>query len=245
MKNQLRELVAASRQLLEQKSPHYDFWGQFRNSELPPVTPISHDFSEKIETLHSEMAPLLGDKIVEITDPLPAVSKLVKPVTMSKNSHPIPRSISKPAWELQTMPVMSSDNGIEALKKKMSTYINLHEPEISVLLTLPEESPPHRLFLESLSKAITRTFASASVVLFDPEVLSPSRALLILTPLFLIQKKYPNAKIHTLLKDENLSLLPLDHLDRYQEDLTNKRTLWRVVHSIMILNFDRVKISKS
>lgn len=133
---------------------------------------------------------------------------------------------NKSAWELQPM---SLALGNTPLLNKLSALVQTCEPVIPIFLVLPEENAPHRLFLENVSRAITRTFAPASVILYEEKILSTHSGRIFLAPVTLLQSKFPQAQPHQIIKTGIDTLLPLEPLDLYAEETNCKRALWNAI----------------
>ena len=170
-----------------------------------------------IQTPSLQKEPPAGAKPLPISLPAPVMA--VKPTTYNP--------VIKGDWELHAMPPAEHPSH---LRQKLAAYLAMQEPPLKVLLILPEDNNPHRLFLENVSRAVTRTFASASIVLYHDGLLSQLQGQmhdkLILAPLSLFQKRFPKAQPHIPLQEEGMNWIPLENLDIYAHDVTAKRALW-------------------
>jgi hypothetical protein len=135
----------------------------------------------------------------------------------------------KDMWELQPMAQVEES---PFLRKKLSSFVQICDPIVSTLLILPEENPTHRLFLENVSRAITRAFSPASVVLYNEAVLHNCQGKILLVPAPLLKKKYPHAQPHHPFKTENFSMIPLENLDLYAHDVNCKLALWNTIQRL-------------
>ena len=159
----------------------------------------------------------------------PQVTPTVEPsIAQPPKIQKIPekKESSQSLWELQPMGQPEED---VSFRNKLASYTQVFEPLISALLVLPEENLGHRLFLENVSRAITRTFAPASVVLYHEALFRDYPCKLFLAPLSLLKKKFPHAIPHQLFKIEGCSLIPLGDLDLYGGDAHYKRALWNTI----------------
>lgn len=132
-------------------------------------------------------------------------------------------ALPKGGWELQAMPAPTDSS---PLRQKLAAYTATNDPPLSVLLILPEENGMHRLFLENVSRAVTRSFASATVAIYRDGLLQEMQGKLILAPLSLLQKRFPKAQVHIPLQESGMTWIPLENLDIYAHDVTAKRALW-------------------
>ena len=135
----------------------------------------------------------------------------------------------KSAWELQPMQALES---AATFYKKLAPFVSICETQPMVFLILPEENPTHRLFLENVSRAITRTFCPASVVNYSEIHFQSAQGKLFLIPAELLRKKWPGCKPHQSFKTDSFTALPLENLDKYAEDVQCKRTLWNAIQSL-------------
>ncbi|MFC2049108.1 hypothetical protein ACFLR2_00330 [Chlamydiota bacterium] len=197
------ELVRDARKFLEQ---NMRIQGAKEKASLPPV-----------KTATSAAAP---PPPVEETPP-PAMPQAPPP----KPSAAPAASPPKGSWELQAM-TMTAPSDTSALRQKLAPYTSTNDPALDVLLILPEENSLHRLFLENVSRAVTRSFASASVTLYHEGLLQEMRGKLILAPLSLLHKRFPKALPHIPVQEGGMTWIPLENLDIYTHDVTAKRALW-------------------
>ena len=163
--------------------------------------------------------PPLQKEPLETAKLLPPV--LPPPIIPTKPTTYTP--VIKGNWELQAMPSVEDP---AHLRQKLAVYTTIQAPPLRVLLILPEDNNPHRLFLENVSRAVTRTFGSAKVALYQDGILDQIQGKLVLAPLSLFQKKFPKAQIHIPLQDVDMTWIPLENLDIYAHDVTAKRALW-------------------
>jgi hypothetical protein len=132
-------------------------------------------------------------------------------------------------WELQAMQQAQER---DSLRKKLSLFVRTVEPLLTIFLVLPEESAAHRLFLENVARAITRTFAPASVILYHELLFQNCKDRVFLIPISLLKKKFPHAQVHQLLKTDEFKAIALDELDRYAHDVECKRALWIAIQHL-------------
>ena len=207
--------------LREAKENGVHLFGQYRKAVQSACTPESPQ-APSIEKVHLEplLAALSVGPPVEPSQPLLSVNpdkkKVNKPATQVKKS----------AWELQPL-AQAEDCAV--FRKQIAHYVQTCDPLISVLLLLPEENPLHRLFLENVCRAITRTFTPASVVLFNGALLIDEQYKLVLAPCSLLKKKFPDVQPHQSFKTERYSVIPLENLDLYTHDVNSKRALWSTI----------------
>lgn len=130
------------------------------------------------------------------------------------------------SWELQPMaqPCLSS-----AFAERLSKYLSLCTPAVPVRLILPEEIDLHRLFLESLARAITSNCMPASVILWKKDVLQDPSIKHILAPVSILKKNYQNIQPHQAVVEKERVLIPMEPLDLYLHDITSKRALWKII----------------
>ena len=195
---------------------------QFIQQDMPPTAKHkklpSSAHMPTLQTLSLQTSTLQKDP-PKTEKPLDSLSTQVVPV---KSTTYIPPVI-KGDWELHAMsPTLDSS----PLRQKLAIYTPMQEPPLRVILVLPEDNNPHRLFLENVSRAVTRTFASACVVLYHDGLIEQMQDKLLLAPLFLFQKKFPKAQTHIPLQEGGLTWIPLENLDIYAHDVTAKRALW-------------------
>ncbi len=189
----------------------------FIQQDMRPVKEKTPPSSAHAPTVQVHTLP---KNVPESETPPPDV--LPKQIVPAKATTYIP-PILKGDWELHAMPPPADSSH---LHQKLATYTSAQEPPLSVLLILPEDNNPHRLFLENVSRAVTRTFASASVVLYHDGLLGQMQGKLILAPLSLFQKRFPKAQPHIPQQAEGMTWIPLENLDIYAHDVTAKRALW-------------------
>lgn len=218
-------------------SPTQEFAGEFTKLVSDVRHFIQQDMPPLREVLNDKLQDLTISKPLSFQSPAlqtPSFQKAPPPKTempievLSTKVVPIKSTtytphVIKGDWELQAMPPAENSS---PLRKKLSAYTAMQEPPLKVLLVLPEDNNPHRLFLENVSRAVTRTFASASVVLYFDGLLDTIQGKLLLAPLFLFQKRFPKALTHILLQEEGMNWIPLENLDIYAHDVTAKRALW-------------------
>ena len=165
--------------------------------------------------------------------PVPSVEVIVEEVKKEVNAPPpielpkkvtVSKEIKRGDWELQ--PMIQREDSL-TMRKKLSNYTETCDPPIAVILILPEENTVHRLFLENVCRAITRTFASASVELYFEGIFQKRECSLFLAPLTLLKKK--SLQAHTLFKEQEQKVIPLENLDVYAHDVNSKRALWTAI----------------
>lgn len=166
---------------------------------------------------------------LSLKEPPPKHSKQIeeKPKTQFEIPTPLPvekkkKEDPKPSanWILNPLP----------LPAEFSTeFSSLFRPiplSIPIRLVVAEQS--QIFFLESVARAVTKLIAPA--VLYSGKIdplLTNSSILLILAPLSLLKKRFPQVELHQLLKFDGPALLPL--ADHY--DLELKRALWNTLKS--------------
>lgn len=115
----------------------------------------------------------------------------------------------------------------------------LTTPTCSAYLLLVEENPACRLFLENVAKAMTRSFAPTCVALANEKkweswFIEPGT--LIVMPLSLVKKKIPQAHIHCFYPIGSSTLLPLEEVECYIQDINLKRILWNTLKTFHFQN---------
>jgi len=164
----------------------------------------------------------------EVSPPSPVAAPMFMPVVeeATKKTEVL---MKKGHWELQPMPPIETPS---SFYKKLSPFLSVIETSLPILLVLPEENTAHRLFLENVARAITRSFAAASVVLYNEEFFRSFHGKLALIPTELLKNKYPGCQPHKIVKTESFTALPLEFLDKYAEDVHCKRALWTAIQSL-------------
>lgn len=160
-------------------------------------------------------SPIETVKVEQKIEPASAASPPSRPTSINTN------------WELQPMqqPLLTGPHALAGFVPGIG-------PFIPIVLVLPEESCADRLFLENVSRAITRTFAPATVALYDKDLFAKPEGKIFLIPQPLLKKKYPELSPHQLLKRENFSLLVLEKLELYQENIQAKQALWKAIQHL-------------
>jgi hypothetical protein len=138
------------------------------------------------------------------------------PVEKKKNEDPKPSS----NWILNPLPLPAE------FPTEFSSLFRPIPLSIPIRLVVAEQS--QIFFLESVARALTKLIAPAMLYSgkIDP-LLTNSSILLILAPLSLLKKRFPQVELHKLLKFDGPALLPL--ADHY--DLELKRALWNILKS--------------
>jgi hypothetical protein len=209
------KLVRETRLFIESQLPAHTFV----EKEEAPFIVNRRKPAEKAHKEATPQSPPAPEAKKEILSQVTAKGGQANPTIMPKNTE----------WELHPMGHVEER---PSLRQKLSSYVPTCEPQIGAFLILPEENPSHRLFLESLSRAITRSFIPASVVVYDPTLFQKAEGKLIVVPLSLLKKKHPHALPHTLIEEGAFKLLAIENLDLYGHDPTCKRALWRAIQSL-------------
>ncbi len=132
-------------------------------------------------------------------------------------------------WHLQPLPPLPVNSDLVAWKSKLSPFVTVSEPTIAALLIVTDEHPQQRLFLENVARAITRTFGPAQVISPQDPILQKKERRVILAPAPLLRKKFPEAQIDVLIKEENRFWIPMGDLDHYDHNIASKRALWTLI----------------
>jgi hypothetical protein len=159
--------------------------------------------------------------------PNPIAVATTLPIEEPKKQIAVPPK--KGNWELYPMPTVDTPS---TFYKKLSHFVTVTEVQLPILLVLPEEHAGHRLFLENVARTITRTFAAASVATFHERLLQSSQNKILLIPVDLLAKKYPGCEPHKRFQTASFTALPLEILDKYQEDVHCKRALWTAIQNL-------------
>lgn len=156
--------------------------------------------------LRTELADLVKD-VRELVQPKKPTPPPVAPKVQAK-------AVEKPkqSWSLNSMAPPAQ------VESRFDQYLTPTSVTIPILLVLPEENPQQRLFLENVSRAITQHFAPSKVVSAIQE------AQVVLAPCSLLNKN--DLIPHTPYTEGKTTYIPLNNLDRYQEDRNLKQSLW-------------------
>lgn len=201
----LRDLVRESRLFIQSQMP-------------PPPRTLP-----KETTFPKQKRVEIPEKVDLIT-----IKEPVPPPLLPKPALKIEKS-SKGEWELHPMA-----QAVENLDwpKKLATYTQTCVPEIVALLLLPEENGAHRLFLENISRALTRTYGPSSVLKYEEKMWKKINCKYILAPCTLLKKKFPKAEPHSSFKEGDQVLIPMENLDLYGHDVQAKRVLWTTIQHL-------------
>jgi len=151
---------------------------------------------------------------------------LPKQQPIEKKSTPPPKLEAK--WKREPLPLPTESHQLRARFENVLPNRQSIEPLIPIKLLLVEEKPEHRLFLESVAKAITRSIAPASVVMRE----EPSSSLkLLIAPLSYLKKRFPKMQSHEFYQENGLTFFPLEDLDLYLTDNNLKRLLWNSLNT--------------
>lgn len=166
----------------------------------------------------------------------PAISSSVNKAHVPHTSQPILQT----NWPLLPLPLPEETETLFARFSDVFPKDSLiTQPNTLIYLLLPEEKEAPRLFLENVSRVITRTLAPASVLFGDEkkcEQLLKKEGVLIIAPLSLLKKKFPSLAVHQFYPAGHSTLLPLEELDYYLKDLNLKRTLWNTLKTFRFQN---------
>ena len=114
---------------------------------------------------------------------------------------------------------------MQKLIQEAAPESGLSQPTVPIYLVLFEDLPAHRFFLENVAKAITKNFATASVIVI--------KSLTELPPCKLIIAHSSQHKEHELISTKgNTPLLTLAPFEKYLNDQNLKRTLWNRLQSL-------------
>lgn len=186
--------------------------------EAPPLPRLK-------ESNHSTIPKKIERRQEETPPPQPIAPEAPK-TPIKKNAAPEKKELKQGQWELHPMGQPEPDTHF---RQKLSRYISVCDPTILIFLILEEEDALYRLFLENVSRAITKTFGPASVLLYHDALFQDPQKKLFLIPYSLIKKRFPQASIHHPFKVEHHTVLPLDTLDSYGSDPNQKRALWNAI----------------
>jgi hypothetical protein len=220
-------------------------------NELVTLAREARLFIQNMIEPHTRKKEEPPSKLQNVKSKNPSTSTL-KPETINKEK----KEILKTLWELH--PMSQAEEKWEYYNK-VSPFIRLTQPSINVILVLPEEQPTHRLFLENVSRVITKTFAPARVVLYQEEILKKSFNIsfglssldskviaeqslkdenkpknqvahkIFLLPLSLIHKE---VEPHVPFLEQGNTWIALDNLDMYLHDANRKRSLWKTIQQL-------------
>lgn len=137
--------------------------------------------------------------------------------------------ISKIKWELNPMPLPEAADSLCDFFRSSFKGTKLTGPLIPIVLLLPEDRPAHRLFFENVARAITYKVAAARVIIAKAIPFKDPSIKLIIAPYSLMQKSYPDLQTHHFYPTKGLTLLPIEEVESYLEDLNLKRTLWNTL----------------
>lgn len=160
--------------------------------------------------------------LLEIRDPLPPFPPPVLPRKIETKN-------SKGEWELH--PMTQPEENLD-WSKKLANYTQICVPEILAILLLPEENGVHRLFLENISRVLTKTYGPASVLKSEEKMWKKLRYKYIFAPCTLLKKKFPKAEPHISFKEGEVSWIPMENLDLYGHDVQAKRVLWTTIQHL-------------
>ncbi len=172
-------------------------------------------------------------KPISIPAPKPAISpeKKQPPSFRRPTLRTGSSRLSKLEWALNPMPLpLSIDSLFESFCSSLPD-LRLIKPDIPILLILPIDKPHDRLFLENVSRALTYTLAPARVLLAEETKLSNwcPEAKLIVAPLSFLRKNYPKLHLHCFYPTQGPTLLPIEEVESYLNDLKLKRILWNTL----------------
>lgn len=187
---------------------------------------------------------------LQVVEKKPLPPPPIEPVIAVKNPPPPspPPKKSEEATPLETkwalIPLPPVDE-TKTLYHRFASFFpkeSLTEPACVAYLLLPEEKPACRLFLENVSKAVTRSLAPACVALAHEkkwDAWFADKGKLIAAPLSLVKKKIPLAQTHCFYPIGASTLLALEELESYLHDLNLKRTLWNTLKTFHFQNSPR------
>jgi hypothetical protein len=193
-------------------------------SDLQEFTALLRDTRQFIEG-HLRPSPSFGEnRPVLLAKKAPATAIVDTPATLIVKPKTQGQRPLKGGWDLHPMPAPAD---FSYLRQKLAVFTSTQEPPLKVILVLPEENSHHRLFLENVSKAVTRSFASATVVLYEERLFQQKG--IVLAPLSLLLKKFPKAQAHIPFCERETIWIPLENLDIYSHDVNCKRALWKSI----------------
>lgn len=175
---------------------------------------LQDEWSEHIHIALKEPPPSRA-KPPEAEKPAPQSPPVLKPVEKKKKEEPPLAN-----WILNPMPLPEERplqfNGV------------FQTMPLTVPVRLIAADPGQIIFLENVARALTKWIAPAALYSgkLDP-LLTNHSVQLVLAPLSLLKKRFPQVELHQLLKIDGPALLPL--ADHY--DLQLKRTLWNTLKS--------------
>ncbi len=179
-------------------------------------------FIQREYSLEEKNVPIPPPALAPAPIPAPALPPSPPP---TKSEKPPQAPPTKGGWALQPM---SQTEETSHFRDNLSSFAKTCAFDISTFLVLPEENGAHRLFLENVSRAITKTFQPSTVVLFQEKLLQmPGKIFLI--PLSCLKSQFPNLEPHQFIKTPNTTFLALENLDNYAEDVNCKRALWNAI----------------
>ncbi len=150
-----------------------------------------------------------------------------KPVSPPPKRQPVetkkPEHKPEVRWKLTPMPLPSEN------LPHFTHFYSSQPLIIPIRLLLVDEN--QTLFLESVARALTQHIAPAALFSGKIDALLTNQSVqLVLAPLSLLQKRFPQVDLHQLHKLDGPTLLPL--AGHYDIDL--KRTLWNTLKSFPI-----------
>ncbi len=164
-----------------------------------------------------------GESAVEKPAPKEAPKVVVK---AERAPQPL---LPNPKWELHPMEQATLPVGLQG---RIASSTQVSDPPLDLCLVLPEENSHHRLFLENVARAVTRSFASSVVVLYQETLFKKPISRFLLLPADLLQKKFPKARPHHPIVDGGVTWIPLEPLDLYALDINAKRALWMAIQRL-------------
>ncbi|MCC5831921.1 MAG: hypothetical protein JJU12_02635 [Chlamydiales bacterium] len=140
-------------------------------------------------------------------EPKPQVIKKEKP-NLNRN------------WELNPMPLPT---------ELTPEFTSLFRPlPLTIPIRIAFADPGQIFFLENVARALTKLIAPTSLYSGKLDhLLTNHHVLLVLAPLSLLEKRFPQVELHQLLKLDGPTLLPI--ADHYDPKL--KRALWNILKS--------------